>query len=219
MWVFGINQAFRLFLLSISPFILFFASILIVQTNIDIFSQFSSLNVLYFLFVILIGLTFIPGLLQLELKQKGKFLGIKINLAHHPPALMASHEAFIFGQSFCLGCLGSLFGLVVGELILVVYILTPHLFTKFDLKFILLGSLLILFSYSRYYYQLFGQIRFLQHVSFFIGLSFLLITIDRLYHSIYVLVLFLPSWIAFLAIRAFLGYVDHKFQEERILSQ
>ena len=215
----NLKEDFRIIILSIIPFLILIPSFLLININQNLKEKSTSLNQYYFLVLMLIGLTFIPGFLQIRISFENKHFKISYNLTHHPPELIIAHEAFIRGKSICLGCFGGFIGLVLGEGLLLLYLIKFPFYDSFNISHFILGALLILFSYSRYYHRFSGKIRFTQHISFFIGLSFLLIASDKLFQSFYALIFLLPSWIGFLIVRAFLGQLDHKTQLEKVNAQ
>jgi hypothetical protein len=158
------------------------------------------------------ALTIIPRLLHLQFFFFGKTPYVIINLSHHAPDLQLAHEFKLKTHSICSGCFGSFLGILLAETIFLVYLYVPSLIfpRKFAMEYLIIGVVLILMSYSRYFIVLKPSIRLIQHASLFTGIAFSIIGCDLLFKSAFSMMLLLPSWLLFLFGRAYLGKLDHK---------
>jgi len=156
------------------------------------------------------GFTIIPSLLHFQLAFSKGLPFFQINLSHHPPSLQIYHEIQIKNHSICSGCIGSVFSIIITEIIFLGYFLDLGLFQdSLAITYLLFGLFLISVSYSRYLFQLKPSLRLIQHTSLFIGVGFSLIACDLLFSSAFSMVIFLPSWLLFLLGRVALGKWDH----------
>ncbi|WP_455141338.1 hypothetical protein [Candidatus Hodarchaeum mangrovi] len=157
------------------------------------------------------GLLIFPRLAQLEIAWINNKPKVYINFTHHPLEIRAFHELKVKNMSFCVGCLGSFIGLLLSEFIFLFYFISINSFLFQNTReFFIIGLLLIVISYSRYLVKLPNLIRLIQHASLFLGIAFLVITIDVYFTSTMFMLLMLPSWILFLITRVYLGKNAHK---------
>ncbi|UCG04515.1 MAG: hypothetical protein JSW11_11130 [Candidatus Heimdallarchaeota archaeon] len=156
------------------------------------------------------GLSIIPRLLHFQFSFSGLFPSCRIDLNHHPPPLQVDHEFQLGEHSICSGCVGSFLSIVFAELLFLMYFLYPNWFSNNSfITFLLIGIVLILISYSRYFFVLKPNIRLIQHVTLFIGVVFAIIGSDLYLQSAFSMILLLPSWLLFLIGRVKLGEIDH----------
>ncbi|MFX0122372.1 MAG: hypothetical protein ACFFAE_01960 [Candidatus Hodarchaeota archaeon] len=165
------------------------------------------------------GATIIPRLLHLELFITGLIPRCRINLSHHPPLLRGDHEFQIKSYFICSGCFGSFLSIVLAELLFLMYFLYPNWFSNnFTIIYLIIGLTLVLISYSRYFFVLKPDIRLLQHVSLFLGVTLAVIACDLLFNSAFCMIILLPSWLFFLIGRIKLGELDHLIVQESTIN-
>lgn len=198
----------------IFPFLVFVASVLLLtvlipkpQTGLD--RQWAT-RLFVIGLIVFAGITIIPDLLQLHVFWTRNGPRLRIKLSHHTPSLRQSHEIRLRGTSVCMGCFGSFLGILVTEIVFLLYMGYPVLFISIgSFPLVGLGSLMVLFSYSRYLIFIHGYFRMIQHSTLFLGLGVLIVGSDLLLTSALALVLLLPSWISFLLARILLSRIEH----------
>ena len=200
--------------ISFLPFIILFCSFLAINifstvesTSLDQSWTFRQLIIGLFVFT---SLSFLPGLLQLSIRTEFPF--ISVNLSHHPLQTQNYHEMKFNNHSICTGCFGTSISILLGNTLLLLYFFNgTELFSTQMTSFLfLLGTFLILFTYSRYFIVLSPSIRVFQHSMLFTGLSLLVISSDLFYQSAFFMVFLLPSWLTFLITRIQLSKYEHK---------
>ncbi|MHA1993364.1 MAG: hypothetical protein ACW97Z_02370 [Candidatus Hodarchaeales archaeon] len=151
--------------------------------------------------------SFIPGFLHLAFHYS--YPWVSINLSHHRGS-HSVHELNIKGNSICTGCLGSTVSIILANSSLIIYFYFPSFFLKVNTSILLVvGFILVMVTYSRYFKEFGSRIRLLQHSTLFTGISFLIIVEDMIFRSALFMVLLLPSWITFLLVRVKLSKIDH----------
>lgn len=156
------------------------------------------------------GLTIIPNLLHLAVYRSNGKIFIHVNLEHHIPELRDDHELKLGSKYICVGCIGSFIGIIVAEMVFIIYFFFPDLFELQNSNlFLFIAFFLVLVSYSRYFLSLPPKLRIFQHLSLFVGLSLAVIANDIFFNSTLIMIFFLPVWILFLLARVQLSKIDH----------
>ncbi|PWI47847.1 hypothetical protein CEE45_09395 [Candidatus Heimdallarchaeota archaeon B3_Heim] len=156
---------------------------------------------------IFVGFTFIPGFLQLSFRNSLPWFFV--SLSHHSGS-MKNHELVYKNHSICAGCFGSTLSIFLSNTCLLLYFFFPSSFDRITPSVLLvIGFILILVTYSRYFTTFSARIRLVQHSTLFFGLSFLIIAEDMIFQSALFIVLLLPSWISFLLKRVKLSKEKH----------
>ena len=157
---------------------------------------------------IFVGFSFIPGFLQLSFQNSSPWL--VVNLSHHSGSLKI-HELVYKNRSICTGCLGSVISVLLGNSFLLLYFFLPSFFHTINVPALLIiGFILILVTFSRYFTKFSARIRLMQHSALFFGISFLIIAEDIVFQSAFFIVLLLPSWISILLVRMKLSEDNHR---------
>ncbi len=162
-------------------------------------------------FFIVAGIIIIPNLLHMQIYVSGWVPTFQFNLTHHSDDIRAEHE-FKFNDNWvCSGCFGSVIGILFGEAIFLAYFLNRSIFQGIStISILIIGMLFILISYSRYLIPFKPKTRVLQHASLFLGLAMALIGSEMVFESAFSLIILLPTWLIFLAIRIQLSKLDHQ---------
>ncbi|MFX0206947.1 MAG: hypothetical protein ACFFDT_13250 [Candidatus Hodarchaeota archaeon] len=157
------------------------------------------------------GFTIIPRLIHFQLFFSGMIPSCTINLCHHPPLLHTTHEFKIGSYSICSGCFGSLLSILIAEFIFLGYFVRINLFDKELITiYLMIGLIMIILSYSRYFIILKPSARLIQHICLFPGLALTLIAGDLFFNSAFSMIILLPSWVLFLVGRVKLAELNHK---------
>ncbi|MHA1214784.1 MAG: hypothetical protein ACTSR2_08255 [Candidatus Hodarchaeales archaeon] len=208
------RNMFRFLLVSIPFIALFIAMSILLAINKDISNSYDSswkLRQFVLAIFVLAGATIIPNLLHLNLFFINNRPKIIINLQHHPPELQAEHEVLFRSHYYCAGCTGSAIGVLLTEALLLLYFFLPNLFNSELVDyFLLLGVFLVLITFVRYFLELNPVIRLFQHISLFPGLAFLIISLDIIASSAFIMIILLPIWLLFLFTRIYLAKIDHR---------
>jgi hypothetical protein len=157
-------------------------------------------------------LTIIPNLLHLKVFFMNRTPNVRINLNHHSHDLLSTHEFEFRAHSICSGCFGSFLGIIFAFSIFLIYFVNSTLFfqSKYVKEYLLIGLILILISYSRYFIVLKPKVRLIQHSSLFSGIAFAIVGCDLLFKSAFSMMILLPSLLLFLFGRVYLGKLNHK---------
>lgn len=162
-------------------------------------------------FFIVAGIIIIPNLLHMQIYFSGRRLKFQFNFTHHSEDIRADHEFKFCEYWVCSGCFGSVIGILFGEAIFLVYFLNRSIFKGIPAIFILIAGLIfITISYSRYLKPFKPRTRVLQHASLFSGLVMALIGSEMIFESAFSLIILLPTWLLFLAVRIQLSKLDHQ---------
>jgi hypothetical protein len=205
-----LNQK-KLFI-AVIPFIFFIGSIITINALSIIESdpldaEWKTRQLIIGLFVFA-AISFLPGLLHLKIGLLRPY--VRFNLSHHPPEIRKSHELFIRSSSICTGCLGSVLSIIFSSIILIIYFFFPAVFHPAQIpSLFFVGTLLILVTFSRYFTNFSPLFRLIQHTTLFQGIALFIIINDLVFHSAFLMVLFLPSWFIFLLARVQLSRIDH----------
>lgn len=207
------NSNNKKILLIFLPFLLLFGSFVLinalsgVESN-PIDQDWRTRQLVIGLFVFT-SLSFLPGLLQIASSTDFPFF--QVNLSHHSNQTQESHEMIFNNHLICTGCLGTSISILLGNALLLLYFFSGFEFFNETINFwlFLLGSILILFTYSRYFIMLSPPMRVFQHSMLFLGLSLMVIASDGVFQSAFFIVFLLPSWLAFLITRVQLSKIDH----------
>jgi len=157
------------------------------------------------------GISILPKLLHLFIHSNFPFL--KVNLSHHTPQQRNSHELSFYNVSICTGCFGTAISIILGSILLLLYFFNPQLFESIQISFLLLlGTLCISFTFSRYFIELSPFIRMIQHSTLFLALALFIIMNDLIFNSAFLMTLLLPSWLLFLIARVHLSKVEHSIE-------
>ncbi|MHA1974269.1 MAG: hypothetical protein ACTSW1_14815 [Candidatus Hodarchaeales archaeon] len=202
------------FLLAIGPFItLFIVIIALLIINKEVSSPYdSSWKLRQFVLAIFIiaSTVVIPNLLHLHIFFVNKYPVLSINLQHHPPLLQQEHEILFKGKYYCAGCTGSIIGLLLTQFLLILYFFFPNFYlTELSIFYLVIGSILVIITFTRYFIEFRPTIRLVQHTTLFPGIAFLIISLDLLAHSAFIMIILLPLWLLFIVSRIYLSEIDH----------
>ena len=155
------------------------------------------------------SISFLPSLLQISFSSNFPF--ISMNLSHHDSQKRKLHELRFKNHSICTGCFGTSLSTIFGNVILIFYFFNDSDFFNYDLSifFLFSGLILILFTYSRYFFMFSPFFRLFQHSTLFLGLASMIIASDLVYHSAFLMMFLLPSWLSFLYTRIQLSKIEH----------
>ncbi|MFX0152261.1 MAG: hypothetical protein ACFFAJ_15850 [Candidatus Hodarchaeota archaeon] len=216
MWCIKTVNSTNKILISCSPFITFIASIILIglltqDYSSPLDSEWNTRRFVIGMFMFA-ALTIIPNLLHLKFFFMDRTPYVRINLNHHSHDLLSTHEFEFRAHSICSGCFGSFLGIIFALTIFLLYFVNSTLFfqSKYMEKYLLIGLILILISYSRYFIVLKPKFRLIQHSSLFPGIAFVIVGSDLLFKSAFSMMILLPSWLFFLFGRVYLGKLDHK---------
>ena len=133
---------------------------------------------------------------------------------HHRGSDLVSHNLEIGSYSICVGCSGTIIGLLVAIIGSMSYMIFPTYFIELvkvnEECYYLVGFMLVLLCYSRYFFQLSAWIRLLQHIFLPLGSFHLLIIADIIFKNPIVLLGYFFSITVLFMVRNGLSTLYHR---------
>jgi len=140
---------------------------------------------------------------------------ITLKTSHHKPGKI-NHELRIGDHNFCCGCYGGALGLVLGEILGLIYLLYYNEPNKLvGLISFSLGIILILVSLTKYIWEIYGWKRLLLNSCLAFGTWLIVIGINIYFLNFYS-VLYYFIVVPFIGIqRLTLSHLDHQINKEK----
>jgi hypothetical protein len=159
--------------------------------------------------------TIMINLIHLQIFVENKKIKFSYQLSHRFSADRDIHELKLGHNYICTGCFGSFLGILLGLFFLILYLLVSFQFDNFYGSLLLgIGSIFILIGYLRYFIELNPKFRIIQHFTLFFGLFFVLLSLDILYQSFYMLLISIPIILSFIGSRLFLAKLNEEIENE-----
>ncbi|MHA1983733.1 MAG: hypothetical protein ACW967_05230 [Candidatus Hodarchaeales archaeon] len=163
------------------------------------------------------ALTIMINLVHLKIFTEERKLKITYQLSHRFSADRDIHELKVGNNYICTGCFGSFLGLLLGLIILILYLVINIQKGSFYGPLLLgTGSAFILIGYLRYFIEFNPKIRIVQHFALFIGIFFVLLSIDIIYQSFYMLLISIPIILSFIGSRLFLAKLNDEGNNKKV---
>jgi len=142
------------------------------------------------------------------------YFSCNLNHRHHRGSDLVSHNLEIGSYSICVGCSGTIIGLLVAIIGSMSYMIFPTYFIELvkvnEECYYLVGFMLVLLCYSRYFFQLSAWIRLLQHIFLPLGSFHLLIIADIIFKNPIVLLGYFFSITVLFMVRNGLSTLYHR---------